>query len=90
MATATQVPKKKRTGGKYSKTNPNPSLEPIKPDVFYSRQQIMDLLGWGPRAWRSAKNKGLAVANHASRDYVEGAELIRYLRSLATPQQDNS
>lgn len=81
MASAIATPRK-GTPGKYSKTNPNPSLEAITPGAFYSRQQVMAMMGWGRKSYESAKRKGLPTHRHASRDYVHGEELTRFLLSL--------
>lgn len=60
----------------------NPGKTEINPNTIYSRLQVMEIMGWREKAWKSAVRKGLRTHCHARRDYVCGSELLRFITSL--------
>ena len=56
--------------------------EPIQVGSIYSRQQVVESLKWGRKAWTSAIKKGLKVHKHGNRYFISGSELIRFIESL--------
>lgn len=55
----------------------------------YTRQQIMDAMGWRRRAWTAAIAKGMRVHKHGNKLFVSGSELIRFIESLDMQGEPN-
>lgn len=60
----------------------HPDKTEINPNTIYSRLQVMEIMGWREKAWKSAVRKGLRTHRHARRDYVCGSELLRFITNL--------
>jgi len=54
----------------------------IQSGSLYTRQQVMQALNLGRKAWTSAVRKGLPIHKHGTQYFVLGDELIRFISSL--------
>jgi hypothetical protein len=49
--------------------------------LVYPKRELMKLMGWAEPAWSSAISQGLVAHKAGRRIWVEGSEVVRYLRS---------
>jgi hypothetical protein len=62
-------------------------LKPIRADELLPWSALYDRLGWGAAALAEARCRGLRVLRFARRQYVTGAEVIRFLQSVDDDNQ---
>ena len=65
----------------------SPNAAPIRTDELLPWSDLHDRLGWGPRAIAKARSCGLRVLKFARRQYVTGAEIIRFLEAVTDEDQ---
>ncbi|MEZ6049173.1 MAG: hypothetical protein R3C11_27075 [Planctomycetaceae bacterium] len=54
----------------------------INPGYVYTKSQVMEIMHWKDRSWKTAKSKGLITHRHGCRDYILGKELIDFIVTL--------
>ena len=64
------------------------ALQAIRADELLPWSALYDRLGWGSEAVAEARRRGLRVLRFARRQYVTGAEVIRFLESVSEPPLD--
>ncbi len=55
----------------------------VRADAVYDLATFRRLTGWGRRALRTARERGLKIKYAANRGYISGAEYHRYIETLA-------
>lgn len=53
----------------------------IEAGAVYPQQEFCDRMGWGRKAFVSARRRGLPVTKESRRVYVLGDEAIQWMRS---------
>ena len=61
---------------------PGPDGQPIRSDELLPWAALHERLGWGSAAVAEARRRGLRVLKFARRQYVTGAEIIRFLDTV--------
>ena len=66
-------------------TIPTPGV--IAAGESYTLDEFLQRVGWGERAWRSARRNGLLVRSAGGRRYITGSDFHEYLRKSAAPTE---